>query len=141
MYTKNTLRDRFVDGALSTASGPRIVVMCYERLDRDLAQAIAAIEAGDRATAHDQLCHAQDLVHELSFMLDVDAWEHAGALAEIYRYVIGLLTTANVAKSTAPAIEARRLLAELGDAFRQAATAVPSVERPVTTPASLSVRA
>lgn len=139
MYTKNTLRDRFVDGALTTASGPRIVVMCYDRLDRDLAQAIAAIETGDRATAHEQLCHAQDLVHELSFMLDVDAWEHAGALAEIYRYVLGLLTTSNVTKTTAPAVEARRLLAELGDAFRQAATAAPSTDRPAAT--SLSLRA
>lgn len=121
MYTSNTLRDRFVDGALTTASGPRIVVMCFDRLDRDLSGAIEALESEDTGRAHELLCHAQDLVHELLCMLDLDAWEHSATLAEIYRYVISLLTRANVTKQAAGADEARRLLAELGDAFRQAA--------------------
>jgi flagellar protein FliS len=115
------LRQRFAAGAVDTATGPRVVVMAYDRLERDLAGAIEALDGGDLPTAHELLCHAQDLVHELLGMLDLDAWEHAATLAAIYRYVIQLLTTANVAKRAADAATARALLAELGAAFRTAA--------------------
>lgn len=114
-------RERFTDGALTTASGPKVVVLAYDRLDRDLAGAIDAIGRHDVYQAHELLVHAQDLVHELLCMLDLDVWEHAGTLAEIYRFVGDLLTEANVKKAVEPAQHARRLLADLGDAFRQAA--------------------
>lgn len=123
-YSSQVLRARFTDGALSTASGPRVVVMAYDRLDRDLAGAIAALETKDVPTSHELLVHAQDIVHELLCMLDLDAWEHATSLAAIYRYVTELLMRANVTKTPGPAAEARRLLDELGGAFRQAATQV-----------------
>lgn len=122
--SSQALRARFTDGALSTASGPRVVVMAYDRLDRDLAGAIAAIEAKDIFTSHELLVHAQDIVHELLCMLDLDAWEHASTLAAIYGYVGELLTRANVTKTAGPVAEAKRLLGELGGAFRQAATQV-----------------
>ncbi len=121
-----SLRTRFSNDALDTASPARIVVMAFERLDRDLSGAVAAIEHRRLEHAHELLCHAQDLAHELLGMLDLDAWEHAPKLASIYRYVIELLVQANIRKSVTPANEARILLAELGDAFRQAATGVAS---------------
>lgn len=135
MHSNNALRERFSDGGLSTASGSKVIVLCFERLDRDLAAAIDAISAGDVATAHEQLVHAQDIVHELLFILDLDAWEHAPALASIYRYVLDLLTRANVRKELAAAREARTLLGEIGEAFRVAASqpvtvaAAPAGER------------
>ena len=121
MSYNTALRERFTDGALSTASGPKVVSLAYDRMDRDLAGAIEALEAKDIATSHELLVHAQDIVHELLCMLDMDVWEHAASLGAIYRYVTELLMKANIAKVAAPAVEARRLLAELGDAFRQAA--------------------
>lgn len=142
-FSSQALRARFTEGALSTASGPRVVVMAYDRLDRDLAGAISAIEAKDISTSHELLVHAQDIVHELLCMLDLDAWEHAATLASIYRYVIDLLTRANVTKTAKDAIEAKRLLRELGDAFRQAATQVaqPNVWVDGADQRHLSVRA
>lgn len=101
--------------------------MAYERLDRDLAGALVALESKDVQRSHELLCHAQDLVNELLCMLDLDVWEHAGKLASIYRYVIELLVQANVRKSTKEASEARTLLAGLGDAFRQAAAGPAAV--------------
>jgi flagellar protein FliS len=131
MYTESSvrgsnLRGRFTHEALTTASAPRIVVMCFERADRDLAMAIEALERGDAPSAHDLLCHAQDIVHELLCMLDLDAWEHAPRLAAIYRFVLELLTRANIGKRVGPAGEAKRLLAELGGAFREAFSTTPS---------------
>ena len=139
-----TLRDRFTDGALDTASGPKIVALCYDRMDRDLAEAIDAIDSGQVERSHELLCHAQDIVHELLCMLDLEVWEHARALASIYRYIIDLLTAANVTKHPTAAIEAKRLLAELGDAFRQAAVSIVAerVASNIVTPErQLSVRA
>lgn len=121
MYSNQSLRGRFTQEGLTTASGPKIVVMCFDRIDRDLGEAIAALEAHETARAHELLCHAQDIVHELLCMLDTDAWEHAASLGAIYRFTMTLLTKANVAKRPKEALEARRLLAELGDGFRQAA--------------------
>ena len=121
MYSTQDQRHRFTDGGLSTASGPKIIVMCYERLERDIAAAIEAFQTNDVQRSHDSLCHAQDLVHELRCMLDLDVWEHAAGLSSIYQYVGNLLVAANVKKSVPLAEEARQLLAELGDGFRQAA--------------------
>ena len=127
MYHQNVLRERFTDGALSTASGPKVVVLAYDRLDRDLAGALDAIERRDVEQAHELLVHAQDIVHELLCMLDLDVWEHAATLAEIYRFIGDLQTRADVPTTAEPAIHARRLLAELGDGFRQAAAQVATV--------------
>jgi flagellar protein FliS len=135
---ERALRSRFTDGALATASGPKVIQLCYERLDRDLDTALAAIGAHDVPGAHAALIHAQDLVHELLCMLDLDRWEHARTLASIYRYVLELLTEANVRKRPEPAHEARSLLAELGEAFRHGASAV--VPEPVAA-VEFSVRA
>ncbi|MGD9705411.1 MAG: flagellar export chaperone FliS [Acidimicrobiia bacterium] len=133
MYSSQALRNQFTDSALQTASGPRIVVMCYDRLDRDLGEAIDALATKDLQRAHLALCHAQDLVHELLCMLDRDVWEHAGTLADLYVYIGKQLAAANMAKSPAITAEARHLLAELGDAFR---TAAGHVAAPVGTAAS-----
>lgn len=127
----SALRHRFATDDLATASGPRIVTMCFDRLDRDLAAARSAIERTDHYETNAALAHAQDLLAELVGMLDVTAWEHATALASVYDYLLRLLAAANVAKSAALVAEAQRLVAELGGAFREASAAVPSSIPPV----------
>jgi flagellar protein FliS len=141
MYPNQSLRGRFTQEGLTTASGPKIVVMCFDRIDRDLGEAISALDSRDTGRAHELLCHAQDIVHELLCMLDLDAWEHAASLSAIYRFTMTLLTRANVTKKSHDAITARRLLAELGDGFRQAAVglAAPVVFTEAST--QFSVRA
>lgn len=141
MTHNNALRARFTDGALMTASGPKVVTMAFDRLARDLSAAIDALEAKDLPRAHEQLSHAQDLVHELLGMLDTNAWEHAPALAAIYRYVIDLLTTANVYKRVAEVREARHLLGEIGDAFQQASVTASAGQARLDGPRDFSVRA
>jgi flagellar protein FliS len=113
-------RDRFATGSVETVSGPRIVVMCFDRLDRDLAAAQAAIERGDHFETNAALGHAQDLLGEMAAMLDVDAWEHAPALLSVYDYLLRLLAVANVTKHGGRVAEAQRIVAEIGEAFRAA---------------------
>lgn len=141
MSTSHELRERFTDGGLATASGPKIIDICFGRLDRDLGGALEALELHQVERTHELLCHAQDIVHELLCMLDVDAWEHARSLASIYRYVLELLTGANVQKSRDPVDEARWLMSEIGDAFRQAALAPSASSTTDDSGRSFSVRA
>lgn len=114
-------RSAFSDGDLATASPRRVLVKCFDRLDIDLEQALEAIETNDAEAANRLLGHAQDLLGEVAGMLDVDAWQHSGDLLAIYDYVLRLLAVGNMQKAPSVIHEARRLLAELGEAFRDAA--------------------
>lgn len=118
-------RRAYGSDSLSTLSGPKVIVLCFDRLDRDLAAAVDAIAGHDAYAANAALGHAQDLLHELLAMLDPAAWEHGPTLASVYDYLIRLLTAANVTKSISKVTEAQSLVAELGSAFRQAAQPQP----------------
>jgi flagellar protein FliS len=119
-------RARFTSDRLETASNAQIVVLCFDRLDRDLETARDAIEREDHFTANDSLHHAQDLLGELALMVDQEAWEHAGALVAVYDYLLRLLAAANIHKSIALVAEAQHLISEIGDGFRGAARDVAS---------------
>lgn len=121
MTTPDAFRDRYAAGSLQTASAPKIVTMCFDRLDRDLTTAQRAIEVSDHFGCNEALGHAQDLVAEMAEMVDLDAWEHAGSLVALYDYLLRLLAAANVQKHGAPVAEAQRIVGELGAAFRAAA--------------------
>lgn len=126
-------RQRFESNNIDTASPGRVLTMCFDRLDRDLALAAVAIRDGNAADAHGALTHAQDLLSELATMLDLERWEHAGSLLAIYDFLLRLLAQANLLKELRLVTEAQQLLSEIGDAFRTAAAAQPTM--PPTPPA------
>jgi flagellar biosynthetic protein FliS len=149
MYDATTARQRFSAGTLEGASGPRIIVMCFDRLDRDLAGAHAAIEGHDYFETNSLLGHAQDLLTEMAMMLDTGAWEHGGSLLAIYDYLLRLLAVANAKKDAAMVQEAQRYVTEIGDAFRAAerglvAAPAPTIATPepdAAAPRRISVQA
>lgn len=123
-------RDQFAAMRVETASNAQILTLCFDRLDRDLSGARTAIEEADHFTANEVLRHAQDLIGELAMMLDIGAWEHAGSLLAVYDYLLRLLATANIYKADSLVAEAQTLVTEIGNAFREAATAAPAPEAP-----------
>lgn len=127
-----TARHQYTSDRLDTASNATILCLCFERLDRDLAVAVAAMEEQDHFAANEALGHAQDLVGELAAMLDPSLWEHASSLLSIYDYVLRLLARANILKAPSLAGEARRLLAEIGEAFTEAARTTHAAPHPAT---------
>jgi flagellar protein FliS len=144
MYEKtaganSAVRNRYVVDHLGTASNAKILTMCFDRVDRDLATAQAAIERGDYATTNEELGHAQDLLGEMAMMVDTDAWEHAGSLLAVYDYVLRLLAVANLEKNALLVTEAQLLIGEIGEAFR--AAAIESVQLPVAQAPSVEERA
>lgn len=137
MYSANAARNRFSAGNLDGVSGPRIVVMCFDRLERDLTNAVTAIEGADFYEANNSLGHAQDLLSELAMMLDTAAWDHAGSLLAIYDYLLRLLAVANAKKDVAMVHEAMRHLVEIGGAFREAERSAAQPVLPTAAPRPL----
>ena len=121
MYSPNTPLDRFATGSLDTVSGPRLIVMCYERVERDLTTALEAIASGDIYEVNHALGHAQDLIAEMAALVDPEAWEHSGSLLALYDYLLRVLAVGNVRKDAALIGEARTIVRDLGEAWSGAA--------------------
>ena len=103
-----------------TVSPERAIVLLYERMGRDLAQARIAIANGDTEARHNALVHAQEIVAELAYAVRPDLCDGADRLLSIYDYLLNLLVRANV-ESNVPAIdEAAALVAKLTAAWQEA---------------------
>ena len=97
---KNPYQDAaatYRDHAVTTASPAKLVVLIFQRLTLDLERALHALETDQ--SPHTHLIHAQDLLVALLDALDLDAWEHAPQLANIYLTIHQNLITANIEKN------------------------------------------
>ena len=119
-----SLRARYIGDSVATASPQRVLVMLYDRLALDLDRAHAALTAGDRQEAGEQLQHAQAIVLELLSSLDVDAWEGGPRLAALYNWLTTELMTANIKADVNRVTACQQVVEPLRDAWRQAASAV-----------------
>ena len=118
-----SLRAKYLAETVATASPTRLLVMLYDRLVLDLAQAEEAQRAGDRETASDRLLHAQEIVIELRASLRLDLWEGAAGLAQLYGFLLTQMIKANVRVDADLTASCRALVEPLRDAWREAALA------------------
>lgn len=118
------LRARYQSEAVATASPQRLLVMLYDRLALDLERAQAALSAGDRIAASEQLMHAQDIVLELHSTLVVDDWDGGPALSSLYNWVYGELVLANVKGDARRVADCRTVVEPLRDAWAAAAASL-----------------
>jgi flagellar secretion chaperone FliS len=124
----DTLRDRYVQDAVSTASPATLLVMLYDRLVLDLLRAETALRDGKRDAANEQLAHAQDIISELANTLDVDVWEGATQLMSVYAFLLTSLVEANIECDADKVVACRELIEPLQDAWQRAATQVAESE-------------
>ena len=103
-----------------TVSPERLVVLLYERLAGDLADAHAAIIDGDSERRHAMLLHAQEIIEELAYAVRPDVWEGGDGLIALYDYLLALLVKANIKSDTAAIAEAARTVDGLAGAWREA---------------------
>jgi flagellar protein FliS len=112
------------ESAVMTASPGQLVVMLYDGMARFLKQAEIAAEEGAWGHAGDRLTKADAILDELLITLDLEqGGEIAQRLQAIYVFCKRLLIESRVAKDTDPIRNAARLLAELREAFAEAAAA------------------
>ena len=116
-------RARYTADAVSTASPARLLLMLFERLTRDLVAAEQAVEARDLGAASAQLLHAQAILMELSTSLDLDAWDGARGLSDLYLFLHRELVQANLTKDAARVRGVRELVEPLHQTWREAALA------------------
>ncbi|HBJ29018.1 MAG: flagellar export chaperone FliS [Cobetia sp.] len=112
-----------VESGVLSASPHQLIVMLFEGADRALAAARLQMEAGDVAAKGQSLAKATSIVTEgLRACLDHEQGnEVATNLDRMYDYIARLIMQANLGNSPEKLDEARRLLNELGDAWRQIA--------------------
>lgn len=121
--TSPHLRNRYLTDSVNTASPGKLLVMLYDRLVLDLAQAEEALRTGDRDQASERLTHAQDIILELRTTLDVDAWDGAPGLASLYGFLLTELIQANIKRDADKVSACRGIVEPLRDAWREAAAA------------------
>src|SRR6478672_7046249 len=92
------MRARYVESTVEVMSPGRMIVALYDRLLLDLERAHKAIVAGEHATTHECLIHAQTIVAELHDSLDVAQWPAGEHLASLYLFVYNELVSANLDK-------------------------------------------
>lgn len=112
--------DRFrTDGDGSVSQG-RLLVLLYERLLRDLDDAVVGIAARDRDRSHAALVHAQDIVAELDLALDHERWPGAEQQSAIYRFLLDRLVQANVDQDEVVVRQCRAVVAPLAETWSEA---------------------
>jgi flagellar protein FliS len=129
--TNPAMRSRYLADSVATASPGQLLVMLYDRLVVDLMHAEQALRAKDREQASARLLHAQDIVAELRGTLDLDAWDGAAGLAQLYGYLLTELIGANVRADADRAANCRSLVEPLRDAWREALAMTQSGAMPV----------
>ena len=121
-----SLRARYMGDTVTTASPQRLLVMLYDRLALDLERGQAALVAGDRAAASEQLQHAQEIVMELQSSLKVELWDGGPRLAALYTWLLTELIAANVRGDLRRIADCRKIVEPLRDAWREAAASLAS---------------
>jgi flagellar protein FliS len=119
--------DAYRSQAATTASGPRLLVMLFDRLGADLEVALGAMgPERDVYRATQALIHAQEIVTTLRLALDPDGFSAGHELQAIYLFVEKQLVQANLEKDPTPVRDCQRVLQPLHQAWRMA---VEQVER------------
>ena len=127
--TVTTLRSRYLNDLVATASPAKLLIMLYDRLVLDLGQAEKALRESDRGTATSRLMHAQEIVMELRVTLDMNAWDGAQGLASLYSFLLTELVGANIRGDADRVASCRALVEPLRDAWREAAASLAADAR------------
>jgi flagellar secretion chaperone FliS len=116
-----TARNAYRQMSLETASPATVIVMLYDRLVRDMTEALDALELAQVERAHHALKRCQELVWGLDHSLDVKVWPEGNQLHSLYQWFTQSLVEANLTKRAEPVRSCLPMVMSLADAWRQAA--------------------
>lgn len=124
----DALAARYLADQVATASPGQRLLMLFDRLLRDLANAETAFAAGDLYGINQALVHAQQIILALRDPLDRDS-DLGRALSSVYNFCFEALVDANLRKDPAALPRCRDLLDQIAQANRAALEATMSAER------------
>ena len=105
---------------LSEASRTEVIVIMYDIILEDIADAKSAFTAGDNEGAAASLGHGLKFVKELTAVLDM-SFDMSKDLARLYIYVSGCLSRAKVSREAAELASAAEVITGLRSAFAEVA--------------------
>jgi flagellar protein FliS len=120
---------------IRTASQGRLIVMLYDEAIRQLDLALEGIQSRTKQldTIHNAIVKAQDVVTELMVSLDFErGGEIARNLFSLYVFFSNQLSEGNITKQLEPITSVRRLMAELRNAWVEAARTTGEVQGAAT---------
>jgi flagellar protein FliS len=118
---------------IKTANQGRLIVMLYDAALRSIGKALEALDRGHGGyeAANSAIIRAQDIVSELMASLDMErGGEIARNLFSLYVFVNRQLMEANLRKERQSLEAARKLMAELREAWNAIADTKTPVQRP-----------
>lgn len=109
----------YQDTTITTQSKGRLIVLLYEGAIKFLKQAIEKLEAGDFEAKGRYIAKAQDIINELSAVLNTDGGgEIAGNLRKLYTFMNKHLLEANIQRDAEKLREVIRILDDLNQAWK-----------------------
>lgn len=120
MPAKNPYAKQAEDRVYS-ASSNELTLMLYEGALKFANQALVALEKKDFLKVNELLQRAQDIVREFQLTLK-DDFEISNNFRALYDYILRLLVDANLKKDKATLEEARDLLRDFRDMWKEAMT-------------------
>lgn len=116
------LRVRYLTEAIETATPAARLTMLFDSLQMDLARADRGFADGaELKTISDLLIHAQEILALLRDTMDTSTWEPAARIKALYAYLYGELVMANLEKDRSRTAAVAGHVAQLADAWREAA--------------------
>ncbi len=116
----DTMAARYLAEAIETATPPERLIMLFDRLEVDLANAKAGFMTGDNFTVNEHLVHAQEIVAALRVTLDVTVWPGGAQLAGLYNLWQSELLAANMEKDPGRLSLVTEMVTEVAATWRAA---------------------
>jgi len=112
--------DTYRKAAFETASPARLLIMLYEGAIKNLDDACRCIEGKDIPGAHKHIVKTQDILVELMSSLKME-YDLSKQLLPLYQFYYRQLVEANVKKDVTLIQQVKGFLAELKEAWEEAA--------------------
>ena len=111
--------EAYRDTAVSTQTKGRLIILLYEGAIKFLKLAIEKLEAGDFEAKGRYIGKAQDIINELSAVLNMDSGgEIAGNLRKLYAFMNRHLLEANIKRDPQMIREVIRILEDLNQSWK-----------------------
>ena len=111
--------EAYQQAAITTQSRGRLIVLLYDGAIKFMKLAIQEIEAGNWAAKGHYLSRAQDIITELSSVLDPEAGgEIAQSLRQLYAYMHRRLYQANAKRDPQMVREVITLMEDLNESWK-----------------------
>ena len=111
--------EKYKNNSIFTASKEELTLMLYDGALKFCNQAEIAIENSDAKKANELILRVQDIIQEFQITLD-NKYEISHQLNDLYIYIHSRLVDANMKKDKEILIDAKNMIRELRDTWKEA---------------------